>query len=287
MKKILIALSGILILIVVSFVIVSIRFHAISGRIFPHPQFAISEEVARADIQLGKRLYNVRNACIECHGADLSGVKSMDNGAMGSIYGANISPYKMKDWTDEQIAAAIRYGIHKEGRSLRFMPSFDFAHLGKTDVASIIAYIRSMPSIEKESHENSFGPVAMVLSVLDKMPVMFPAYHIEQSLGFGDKPPEGATREFGSYLAKDCRGCHGMEYRGGRIPGGDPSWPPAPSIRLGSDKTWNESNFKETLATGVSSKTGKAIRPPMPIEVLKQLNETEVKALWLYLSELK
>ena len=92
---------------------------------------------------------------------------------------------------------------------------------------------------------------------------------------------------FGEYLAASCIGCHGEEYRGGKIPGGDPSWPPASNIRLGADSTWTEENFREMLKTGVSPKTGKPLQLPMPIELLKKLNSMEQEALWLFLSSLR
>ena len=286
-KRILQTLAAFLFTLFVLVGYIQFKFHSMAEQRFSPPKFSISEEVAVADLQLGERLFKVRSACIECHGADLAGAKIMENSPMGTIYGANISSYKLEKWTDEEIAVAIRYGIHKEGRSLRFMPSFDFEHLSKSDVAAIIKYIRSQPPARQESHENSFGPITKVLSVLGQMPVMFPASHIDLTQGFGTKPPEAGTAEFGSYLAKDCKGCHGPEYRGGKIQGGDPNWPEAANIRLGADPIWTEAKFKDMLATGVSVRTGKPIRLPMPTEIMKKLNETETKALWLYLSSLK
>lgn len=60
---------------------------------------------------------------------------------MGRIHGANLTPYNLKDWTDEEIAAAIRYGIHETGRSIRFMPSYEYAAMGKGDIAAIVAVV--------------------------------------------------------------------------------------------------------------------------------------------------
>jgi mono/diheme cytochrome c family protein len=84
-----------------------------------------------------------------------------------------------------------------------------------------------------------------------------------------------------------CIDCHGVEYKGGKIPGGDPSWPEASNIRLGDNSTWTEQSFKNVILTGVSPTTKQTLRPPMPIALLKQMNEMEIKALWLYLSTLK
>lgn len=265
---------------------VTLRFSHLSNQKIETKEFSIDDAVASGDIALGKRIYTVRSACIECHGSDLSGKKVMDHPAMGSIYGPNISLYGLKDWSNYEIARAIRYGVGKFGVSLNFMPSFDFTHLSRSDIGAVIAYIRSMPPVEKATQKSHFGPMAQVLSVMGQMPVMFPAREIDQFAGFSDKPEEGPTKEFGAYLAKDCRGCHGPTYTGGNIPGGDPTWPPAANIRLGGDKFWTQTKFNLMLATGISPKTGEKIRAPMPIETLKKYNDIEKTALWLYLSSL-
>lgn len=266
---------------------VAFRFHSLANRKYVPADFEIAGEVARADLALGKRIYAVRAGCIDCHGENLAGAVMMENAAMGSIHGANLTPAALKDWSDEEIARSIRYGIHRDGRSLKFMPSFDFAGLSKGDVAALVAYLRSVPPVATPSHENTFGPVARTMTVLGKMPIMFPAAHIDPSQGFAEKPAEAATADFGRYLAASCTGCHGQEFKGGPIPGGDPSWPPASDIRLGSNPAWSAASFTTMIQTGVSPTTGKEMRPPMPVHLLKQLNPDETKALWEYLGSLK
>jgi mono/diheme cytochrome c family protein len=213
-------LMGLLLSVILLWGVILFRFNSLGNSQFVQPALSIHEEVAQADLELGKRIYSVRSGCIDCHGADLSGTKVMDNSTMGSIYGANITPYNLKSWSDEEVAIAIRYGIHKTNRSLRFMPA-------------LTAYVRSVPSVDRHSHENSFGPMAKILSSLGQMPVMFPAHVIDSSKPFAEKPAEGATIKFGKYLASSCVGCHGVEYKGGKIPGGDPSWPEASNNLIG------------------------------------------------------
>jgi len=280
-------LLGLVSVVIAFAVVVQISFNNGKKQVYAAAPFSIKDFVSTADVNLGKRLYAVRSGCIDCHGADLSGSMVMDNGAMGSIYGANITPYQLSQWSDEEIARAIRYGIHQSGRSLQFMPSFDYETLSIGDIAALVAYLRSVPSVEKPSHENTFGPVAKVLSFSGKMPVMFPAKVLDLQRGFGEKPAEGPSREFGKYLANSCVGCHGSEFRGGKIPGGDPSWPEASNIRLGSNSIWTEAAFQEAIRSGVSPTSKQPLRLPMPVKLLQQLDETEIKALWEYLSTLK
>lgn len=288
--KLILKILGVLVgLIVLVFVGFNFKFSSMGNKSFQAEayDFSIDEEMKTADIALGERIFQVRISCTDCHGADLGGKMVMDNPAMGTIYGANITPFTLKDWTDTDIARAIRYGIHKNGKSLMFMPSFEFSELSKGDIASLVAYIRSVPPVERPTHQNKYGPVAKILSVLGKMPVMFPAYFVDHKKGFAKKPEEGPTRDFGKYLASSCVGCHGDNYKGGPIPGGDPSWPHASNIRLGANNVWTEEKFNEMMETGVSPISGNKLRFPMPIELLKQFNPEEKKALWLYLSELK
>lgn len=249
--------------------------------------FKISEEVNIADAELGRRIYHVRAGCVDCHGEDLAGIKIMDNPAMGTIYGANITPYNMLEWTDEEIARAIRYGVHKSGRSLRFMPSFDYEGYSKEDIAALVKYIRSSQTVARPNKENSFGPIARVMTLLNKMPVMFPAAQMDLTKGFSEKPLEEESVQFGKYLAQSCIGCHGADLKGGPIPGGDPSWPEATNIRLGSIEQYNKETFINMMKTGVSPVTNEKIRPPMPTWLLSKYDETETNALWLYLSSLK
>lgn len=288
MKKLWLKSAVALVLVIVALVgFVYFRFSQILAAEYRRPNFTISEDVAAADLELGKRIYAVRAGCVDCHGADLGGTKVIDDPALGSIYGANITPFKLASWSDEEIAAAIRYGVHKENRSLRGMPSFDYVSLSKSDIAAVIKYVRSVPPVEKESVPNRYGPVGRALTVLGQLPLFEAAAHIDQSKGFGDKPEEGPTYDFGKYLASSCVGCHGHEFKGGPIQGGDPSWPPASNIRLGANPKYDEASFRTMIQTGVSPVTNQPIRPPMPVALLKQMNETEIKALWEYLKTLK
>lgn len=287
MKLILKILGVFAAVIILTLSFIFFKFNQLSNQTYDqHAQINIKDSVTAADIDLGKRIFTVRNGCIDCHGENLAGAKIMDDPAMGSIYGANITPFNLNSWTDDEIARAIRYGVHKTGRSLRFMPSFDFEGLSKEDIASVIKYIRSSPPIEQPSHNNTFGPVAKILTVLGQMPVMFSALIIDQNKGFAEKPAEGPTPEFGKYLVNSCVGCHGKELKGGKIPGGDPSWPAASNIRFGSSTGMSEEKFEEIITTGVSKDTKNRIRMPMPIGALQAMNPTERKSIWLYLSSL-
>ena len=80
------------------------RFVADSETVYQPKAFEIQSLVRQADVQLGRRIYHVRAGCVDCHGADLAGVKVLDDPGIGFVFGANISPANLASWSDEEIA---------------------------------------------------------------------------------------------------------------------------------------------------------------------------------------
>lgn len=251
------------------------------------PALNMAQDVKKANVKLGERIATVRNGCVDCHGANLAGNKVMDNGAMGKIYGANITPAKLKDWSDDEIARAIRHGVGKQGQPLVLMPSHEYQNLSKSDLAALVAYIRSVPAVNQESMPVELGPIAYMLIALEKAPSFIPAQLIaHQDLKFSEKPKEGVTSEFGQYLVKtSCAGCHRADLTGGLIPGGDPSWPPAANLTQKALGSWNEAGFIKAMRTGVNPQ-GKKIGMPMPIALTSKMSDLELKAMWAYMKTL-
>jgi mono/diheme cytochrome c family protein len=86
--------------------------------------------------------------CAGCHGVGLSGVAMALNGA----YPSNLTPDTetgIGSWTDAQIKDAIRSGTGDEGESLcSTMPKF--AALSDAEVTDLVAFLRSLASVDKE-----------------------------------------------------------------------------------------------------------------------------------------
>lgn len=250
-------------------------------------ELGMAQAVSSAPVDLGRRIVTVRNGCVDCHGADLSGRKVVDNAFIGTLHGPNLTPSRLQRWSDDEIATAIRYGVAPGGRPLVLMPSHEYQHLAREDVAAIVAYLRSVPAVDSVTPPPSLGPGARLMFAVGKLPTLLPATVIDQSAGFADKPIEAATVQFGRYLASSaCAGCHGAEFRGGRIPGGPPEWAPASSLRLGSDERWSEAGFVQAMRTGRSAIDGHALRAPMPVQLVSQMSEVELGALWRYFATL-
>ena len=86
-----------------------------------------------------------------------------------------------------------------------------------------------------------------------------------------------------------CIGCHGAGLSGGKIPGGPPDWPAAARLAPGEGSAMPA--YKDADAFVAMMRSGK--RPNgsdiavMPFGSLKTMNETDLRALYLYLKQMK
>ncbi|PIQ28989.1 cytochrome C [bacterium (Candidatus Blackallbacteria) CG17_big_fil_post_rev_8_21_14_2_50_48_46] len=254
------------------------------SKAYPIEPIAFSKQ-AQIDLALGERIVQVRNGCVDCHGADLAGKAVMDNPAMGRIYASNITPAALKDWSDGEIARAIHHGIGKQNQALVLMPSHDYQYLSESDLASVVAYLRSIKAVEKANQAQKLGPVASMLLATGKAPLL-PAEVINHQAPFHKKPIEAANAEFGKYLAETaCIGCHHADLKGGPIPGGPPDWPPAKDLTQTGLGSWKEVDFTKAMKEGLNPQ-GQKLQAPMPVALTAKYTETEIKALWAYLQTL-
>jgi len=174
------------------------------------------------DVAVGERIARIRGGCVDCHGEDFAGKTIINDGAMGSISGANITPSKLSSWSDSQIASAIHSCVRPDGSPLFFMPCMDFVKLSGDDLASLVAYLRTVPSVDRADAPQKLGPFARILVASRQIPNAYSAEDIDHQAPLGTKPAEGPTREFGQYLAHACVGCHGPAFKGGPIKGAPP-----------------------------------------------------------------
>jgi len=257
------------------------------ARTYAVSDLSISNEVSTASLALGERIVRVRSGCAHCHGQDLSGKVIIDDPAIGKVFSSNLTPFALAGKSDEAIALAIRHGLRPNGTSLVFMPSYEYQNFSKSDIAAIIAYLRSVPPVEKPNTPIEIGAIGKMVYALGKFPVLTPAAMVNHRSGFATKPKEAANMEFGEYLVNSsCVGCHGKELKGGPVIGGAPDWPPAANLRFKGRTNWTQKSFFTTMQTGVSASTGQYMRLPMSA-LVGQLDNKELTAIWLYLSELK
>lgn len=239
-------------------------------------------------IARGKHLVDTRYACGECHGADFGGGTMVDDPAIGQLLGPNLTLGQgsvTKDYTPKDWDRIVRHGVKPDGTG-GAMPSEDFARMSDQELSDIVTYIRSMPPVDRTQPPVTLGPVLKVLLATGEAKVS--AAEIDHATVHpATPPPEGPDAAFGAHIAQTCTGCHGANFAGGPISGGDPSWPEAANLTphatgLGG---YTYEDFERAFRQGVR-KDGTAVNAVMPTKFFKNMTDVEVQAIWAHLSSL-
>jgi len=250
---------------------------------------AVTIPTDRTAIEHGQHLAQTRG-CIECHGKDLAGGKVIEDGAMGRLYGPNLTRGKggrAAAFTDEDWVRAIRHGVGPDGLGLFVMPSVEYSHFSDEDLGALIAYLKDVPAVDRERVPTQYGPVTRVLLTVsaDKMIAAAAIDHAHVA------PPaviaKGANAEYGRYLASACMGCHGANFSGGKIDVGPPDWPQAANLTLHADShlsQWSEQDFVAAIRTA-KRPDGSTLNPVMP-RGFGGMDDVELKALWAFFKTL-
>jgi cytochrome c2 len=197
----------------------------------PAPDFKV--EITPERVERGNYLANHVCVCMDCHstrdwkrysgpvipGTLGKGGEAFDQnfGFPGEFYSKNITPYALKNWTDGEIFRAITEGVNNHGKALfPVMPYPAYGKMNEEDIKSIIAYLRTIPSLENNVKESS-----------PDFPMNFIINTIPQKASPSTIPAKSDTVAYGKYLitAAACIECHsikpkgkfvkGMEYAGG------------------------------------------------------------------------
>jgi mono/diheme cytochrome c family protein len=230
----------------------------------------------------------VTRGCIVCHGPDLGGAKVVDDPAMGRLYGPNLTRGRggrPAEFSNADFERAIRHGVGPDGHGLFLMPSADFAHLTTGDMGDLIAYLKSVPPVDRASVPLKIGPVARILMLAGK--IKLAADEIDHATLVPAVVTPAVTVAYGHYLAVGCTGCHGPNFSGGKIDIGPPDWPHAANLtpdQAGGFGQWTEADFITALRTA-KKPDGTTLNPVMP-KIFGSMNDTELKAIWTYLRTL-
>jgi mono/diheme cytochrome c family protein len=205
----------------------------------------------------------------------------------------NITPDKetgVGNWSDDTLARAIREGIAHDGRALfPLMPYPNYRQMSDEDLASVIAYVRSVPAVRNQlpTTKMPFPLNFFMKNMPEPVTVAVPA------------PDQSTPVARGAYLVRmgACADCHtpqekgqplpGMEFAGGFIlhePKGDvasANITPAPS-GLGY---YSEGIFVLTMRTG---KLGaRPLHASMPWYFYGRMTDEDLGAVFAYLKTLK
>lgn len=242
-----------------------------------------------AAIEHGRYLY-VSRGCTECHGESGGGRVFIDDDNGLKLAGPNISPgagsvtlaYRTEDWV-----RTVRHGVKPNGEPAMVMPSEDYNRLTDSDLGALLAYVKQMPAATGGAAVLQLPLPVRVLYGLGV--IKDAAAKIDHHLPVQQPVAPGVTIEHGKYVANMCLGCHGPQLAGGKIPGGPPDWPPAARLSAGAGNVMaaryaDADTFVKMFKSGTRP-DGSQIAV-MPFEALAKMNDTDVRALHLYLTSL-
>jgi mono/diheme cytochrome c family protein len=241
-----------------------------------------------ASLARGKHFVNA--ICSDCHDSDLSG-KNLINAPFAKIDSANLTPSQSgagSEFKDADWVRALRHGVDDKGRALVVMPAQEFWYFSDQDLGDIIAYIKTLPPVNKEHKDpqaNFLGKIMIGAGILGKDIV--PANVIAHT----QRPVSaqvGVTAQYGEYLVNvsGCHNCHGAQLAGGKSakPGAMASANLTPGGEL---KTWSSTDFINTLRTGTAPNGHKLKPTEMPWKFFSTYTDDELSAIFLYLQSLQ
>ena len=247
-----------------------------------HPLTIATDSLA---LVRGEHIATAVAKCTGCHRSDLGGGIFINNAPMARLYALNRTRGKVGvgvQLSDLDWERAIRHGVKPDGSPLLFMPSQEFQNLSDEDVAALIAHLKSIPAVDRETGRNAVGPLGRALFAKGDF-VLLPVEVIEHDAAHPAPVPAGATIEYGRYLVSvGCQGCHGATLSGGHIPGTPRDWKPAANITPAGIGHYMEEDFFRALREG--KRPGEvAIDSLMPFRATKLLTDDEIRAIYLYL----
>lgn len=314
MKKLFKILGIIAGVIVVLIVAGYIYFNAAFPKVDPPENIKV--EVTPERLARGEYLANHVTVCIDCHSERDwtkyagpikpetlgSGGEVFDEkiGFPGTVVTKNLTPANLSSWTDGELLRAITCGVTKDDKALfPMMPYVNYTHLTKDDAYSIIAYIRSLPSKERQIPETKLNfPLNLLVKT---MPLQnyTPAAPVDKSDSIA----------YGKYLVTlaSCSECHTQSEKGEPLPGmffagGQEFNMPSGTVRSANitpdEETgigsWDKENFLERFgyfrdetAHNNSIDINKDFNTPMPWLMYSGMTDEDISAIYYYLRTLK
>jgi mono/diheme cytochrome c family protein len=261
-------------------------------------------------LQRGRYLAEHAAGCMDCHsphdwskhdapiaaGMTGAGTPFPVKGLPGRIVAPNLTPDPETgagNWSDDQLARAVREGIGHDGRALfPNMPYGNFRTMSDEDLASVIVYLRSLEPVR---------------NALPKTEIIFPVKYLIRNvpqpiLQPVSAPAPGADPvRRGKYVTEiaGCMHCHtpkddhgqaipGMDYAGGRVLEG--VWGRVAAPNLTSDATgisyYTRETFIQTMRTGTVGGV-RELSPVMPWPMFRGMTDEDLSLIFGYLKSVK
>lgn len=258
--------------------------------------FTASTTVAEPSLERGTYLVEGPAACGNCHtpqgpngpipGMALSGMLVEKNDAFTAI-AANITPAsRIADWSDAELAKAIREGIRPDGSVIGPpMPMGLYRNLSDDDLMSMVMYLRQVPAVENDPGESVYN--------IPLPPAYGPPVETVAAI------PAGVTLEYGEYLAgpvAHCMECHttfgpqGPMFESHLGAGGfELHGPWGTSVASNITPTglgdYSDAELGAMITDGLRP-DGSRMMPPMPYAYLANMTDEDLAAVILYLRAL-
>jgi mono/diheme cytochrome c family protein len=160
------------------------------------------------------------------------------------------------------------------------MPSADYKFT-EADLGAMVAYVRSVPPVDRELPSPSIGPFARTLSVVGNFPMFVAELIDHDNVKLATAADLSTPVAAGDYLVSTagCRGCHGPELVGG---GGPP--PGASNITPVGLGGWTDHDFI-TAMRDHKRPNGTVIAVEMP-RAYGQMSDDDLRKIFEYLKTL-
>ena len=231
----------------------------------------------------------------------MSGGYEWKMGPIGTLYSRNITMDKetgIGDWTDEELARAIRWGVDRKGKALVFM-TMSVPAMSDEDLTAVVSYLRSTPAEKKAipPHDVGTGGKLFAMMVTPDFRKQF-----QELLAYAPAA-EAPSIERGKYLATGpaaCFGCHSpfnmmtMKLDGPLFSGSTEAEPDhkdetmvyrmpnlTPDPDTGHIAKWDEEQFVGRMRAGRLRPTSK-----MPYEAYREMTDADLRSIYRYLKSL-
>jgi len=264
------------------------------------------EERRQARLERGRYLAESLLNCFDCHAevdwkaAEAPVVEGTKGG--GALFPGEILPFKIVapnispdaetgagKWSDQQLANALRNGIGHDGRVLfPIMPYMSYRAMSDEDLAAVIAYVRSIPSVR-----NAVARIELPPPVKASLQAPPPVTSVPE-------PDLSTPVKRGAYLVTigGCTDCHtpmgkdmrpqmALEFGGGFLLKGP--WGEVASANITPDPSgisyYTEELFLQTIRSGHVK--ARKLNQIMPWHRFRNLSDVDLKAIFAYLRTLK
>lgn len=302
---------GTTVLIFVALMLVGITF-TIGWRPFIGPKTrALTNrtfEATPARLERGRYMVNAVYGCLACHSERDPNAPGMpvlpeklgagtvfgeDAELPGRVVASNLTPDKETgagNWTDDMLARGIREGIGHDGRTLfPLMPYMNYRDMPDEDLASVIAYLRTL---------------APIRNPLPQTEIIFPVKYLirgapQPVTAAVSQPDLSDPVKRGAFLVQmaSCADCHtpqdkgqvkaGYEFAGGLLFTTPESTVMAANITPDSSgiSYYDEDQFIQAIRTGKVK--ARSLSPAMPWAFYRNMTDEDLKAMFGYLRTLK